>query len=73
MTTEESPRLDRLEALAEALLQVAQQQQTRGIRHESDIDALKQSTETLLRVAHQQQTQGIRHEGEIGDLETIYG
>lgn len=34
MTTEESPRLDRLEALAETLLQVSQRQQTQGIRHE---------------------------------------
>ena len=48
MTTEESTRLDRLEALAETLLQIAQQQQIQGIKHEGEIGDLKQSTANLL-------------------------
>jgi chromosome segregation ATPase len=47
MTTEESTRLDRLEALAETLLQIAQQQQTQSIKHEGEIGDLKQSTADL--------------------------
>ncbi len=68
MTTEESTRLDRIEGLAETLLQIAQQQQTQGTRQEGEIGDLRQSTETLLQIAQQQQIQGIRQEGEIGDL-----
>jgi chromosome segregation ATPase len=40
-------RLDRLEALAERLLEIAQHQQMQGIRHEGEIGDLKQSTADL--------------------------
>jgi phage shock protein A len=43
----DSNRLDRLEALAERLLEIAQQQQMQGIRHEGEIGDLKQSTADL--------------------------
>jgi phage shock protein A len=43
----DSNRLDRLEALAERLLEIAQQQQMQSIRHEGEIGDLKQSVADL--------------------------
>jgi pyridoxine/pyridoxamine 5'-phosphate oxidase len=43
----DSNRLDRLEALAERLLEIAQQQQMQSIRHEGEIEDLKQATADL--------------------------
>jgi chromosome segregation ATPase len=43
----DSNRLDRLEALAERLLEIAQQQQMQSIRHEGEIEDLKESVADL--------------------------
>jgi hypothetical protein len=44
----DSNRLDRLEALMERMLEIAQQQQMQSIKHEGEIGDLKQATADLL-------------------------
>jgi hypothetical protein len=45
--TADSNRLDRLEALMERMLEIAQQQQMQSIKHEGEIGDLKQATADL--------------------------